>query len=117
MASSISDPLTLLREYTIAKKTVTREGGHIVFDRTRFAASALTAYRGGDGFYSIESLWFMLQHAETGAGRPSDPDEAETDADRPSESPDEALSVPNGATVQAPSDSRSHEGACVAQNS
>ena len=69
MASSISDPLTLLREYTIAKKTVTREGGHIVFDRTRFAASAPTAYRGGDGFYSIESLWFMLQHAETGAGK------------------------------------------------
>ena len=61
---SISDPLTLLREFTIAKKAITLEGDHIVFGRTRFPRGAATAYRAGSGkkdYYSIDSVWGLLE--------------------------------------------------------
>ena len=63
------DPLTLLREHTVEKKEVRLEGDHIVFDNTRFARKAPTAYgiRAG-GFYAVDALWFLLQHADTRPG-------------------------------------------------
>ena len=72
MASrTLSDPLTLLREYTTAKRPVTLEGEHVVFGRTRFLRSAKTAYRSGtngDGeYYAVDSVWSLLQHGQGGA--------------------------------------------------
>ena len=65
---SLSDPLTLLRDFTVAKKPVVVKDDHIAFGRTLFDRKAPTAYRaaasGGGGFYSIESLWFLLKHAD-----------------------------------------------------
>ncbi len=63
-AMSISDPLTLLRKFTMGKEPVTLEGEHIVLGDTRFEASAKTAYKmGGKGeYYSLHSLWFLLQN-------------------------------------------------------
>ena len=62
---SLSDPLTLLREFTIAKRPIELQGEHIVFGTTRFARSAPTAYRerGGAGnYYTTDSLWFLLEN-------------------------------------------------------
>ena len=42
---SLSDPLTLLREFTTAKRKVVIDGEHIVFGKTRFAKDAPTAYK------------------------------------------------------------------------
>ena len=35
--ASLTDPLTLMREFVMAKKPITLEGDHVVFGRTRFA--------------------------------------------------------------------------------
>lgn len=62
---SLSDPLTLLREFTITKRPIELQGEHLVFGSTRFARSAQTAYRekGGTGeYYAIDSLWFLLEN-------------------------------------------------------
>jgi hypothetical protein len=61
---SIADPLTLLRDFTVAKKPITLEGDHIVFGRTRFPRGALTAYRqsaGSKDYYSLDAAWSLLQ--------------------------------------------------------
>ena len=42
--ASLTDPLTLMREYTMAKKPITLDGDHIVFGRTRFPRKAKTAF-------------------------------------------------------------------------
>ena len=65
---SLSDPLTLLREYKLAKKPVVLEGDHIVFgSKLRFARGALTAYKASGGkHYAIDSVWSLLQ-GKTGA--------------------------------------------------
>ena len=42
---SFSDPLTLLREFTIAKNEASLVGEHIVFGTTRFPRAAPTAYK------------------------------------------------------------------------
>ena len=67
---SLSDPLTLLREYTVAKKPITLEGDHIVFgSKLRFARKALTAFRASGGskeHYAIDTVWSLLQ-GKTGA--------------------------------------------------
>jgi len=66
---SLSDPLTLLRDYTIGGKPVVLEGDHIVFGSTRFERTALTAYKagatGGGDYYPIDSLWAILQKDPT----------------------------------------------------
>ena len=62
---SLSDPLTLLREHTINKKPITLTADHVVFGTTRFARSALTAYRERNGageYYPTASLAFLLQN-------------------------------------------------------
>ena len=47
---TLSDPLTLLRDYTMAKTPITLEGDHIVFgSKLRFARGAAVARRLGDG--------------------------------------------------------------------
>mmetsp|Transcript_66978 Transcript_66978/g.111249 ORF Transcript_66978/g.111249 Transcript_66978/m.111249 type:complete len:517 (-) Transcript_66978:373-1923(-) len=64
---SLSDPLTLLREYTIAKRPIELKGEHICFGNTAFDRSTFTAYRSRDvskGFYAIDSLWFLSQNAD-----------------------------------------------------
>ena len=62
---SLSDPLTLLREHTVAKKPITLEGEHVVFGgKLRFARKALTAFRASGGnkeHYAIDSVWSLLQ--------------------------------------------------------
>ena len=60
---SLSDPLTLLREFTVEKKPILLEGDHIVFGKTRFDRKAPTAYRAGSAgeYYPIDSLWAILQ--------------------------------------------------------
>ena len=66
MEASLTDPLTLMREYATAKKPITLEGDHIVIGRTRFPRTAKTAYKntgpGMEGnFYPLDSLWSILQ--------------------------------------------------------
>ena len=61
---TLADPLTLLRDFTVEKKSITRDGDHIVFGRTRFLRSAPTAYRqsgGAKDFYTIDSVWSLLE--------------------------------------------------------
>jgi hypothetical protein len=62
---SLSDPLTLLREYTIAGKPIVLDGDHVAFGRSmRFPRKALTAYhsdRNKELFYAIDSVWSLLQ--------------------------------------------------------
>ena len=57
---SLTDPLTLLRDYTMQKKPIRLEGDVVVFGRTRFPRAAKTAYKNtgaADGtFYQIDSL-------------------------------------------------------------
>ena len=63
---SISDPLTQLREFTIANREVTRQGEYLIFGGSRFPRSALTAYRERNGkgdYYALDSLWFFLQNS------------------------------------------------------
>ena len=67
------DPLTLLREHTVAGQPVTLEGDHILFGVTRFARTAPTAYRASvasiaGGFYPVDALWFLLQNADAKQG-------------------------------------------------
>ena len=66
---SLSDPLSLLRDYAIGGKAVVLEGDHIVFGNTRFERTALTAYKagatGGGDYYPIDSLWAILQKDPT----------------------------------------------------
>ena len=67
--ASLTDPLTLMREFTMAKKSITLDGDHIVVGRTRFPRSAKTAYRNtgrpADGFYQIDTVWSILQNKKT----------------------------------------------------
>ena len=67
---SLTDPLTLLRDYTMQKKPITLEGDVVVFGRTRFPRAAKTAYKNtgaADGtFYQIDSLWSILQGKSAG---------------------------------------------------
>ena len=68
---SLSDPLTLLRDFTVAKRPIELQGEHIVFGSTRFARSAPTAYRekGGAGdYYATDALWFLLENSSLGHG-------------------------------------------------
>ena len=68
MNASLTDPLTLMREYTMNKKAITLDGEHIVFGRTRFPRKAKTAYKNtgaGEGFYQIDSVWSILQGKKT----------------------------------------------------
>jgi hypothetical protein len=63
---SLSDPLTLLREFTMGKKPITLEGEYVVFGDVRFERTAKTAYRQGGGaesgeYYQIDALWALLQ--------------------------------------------------------
>jgi hypothetical protein len=66
------DPLTLLREATIAKRPVVLKDDNLVFGKTAFARKTLTAYRSGltgaGEFYAIDSLWFLLQHKTAAHG-------------------------------------------------
>jgi hypothetical protein len=63
--TSLTDPLTLMREFAIAKKPIALEGEYIVIGRTRFPRAAKTAYRNTstkDTFYQIDSVWSILQN-------------------------------------------------------
>ena len=62
---SLSDPLTLLREFTTAKRKVVIDGEHIVFGKTRFAKDAPTAYKSSTGeFYPVSWLLCLAQQEE-----------------------------------------------------
>ena len=62
---SLSDPLTLLREFTTAKRKVVIDGEHIVFGKTRFAKDAPTAYKSSTGeFYPVNWLLCLAQQEE-----------------------------------------------------
>lgn len=54
---TLSDPLTLLREFARSKRRVVLEGDHAIFDTVRFPRKADTPYRSGVGgkgpFYSV----------------------------------------------------------------
>jgi parafibromin len=61
------DPLSLLREYTIAGKRVVLDGKDLVFDGRRIPANTPTGwrqFRGTGDPYTIGSCWFMLQNPE-----------------------------------------------------
>ena len=67
--ASLTDPLTLMREFASAKKPITLDGDHLVFGRTRFPRAAKTAYRnaGTDNeFYQIDTVWSILQQKKAG---------------------------------------------------
>ncbi|KAL6064114.1 accessory factor associated with RNA polymerase II [Balamuthia mandrillaris] len=59
----MADPLTLLREFTIAKKPVILSGDDLVFDGVRFPRSVDTNFnslRGRGPPYPLDACWFML---------------------------------------------------------
>jgi len=61
---SISDPLTLLRDFTTSGRNVQLLENHIVFGSTRFERSAPSAYREArkkGSYYPIDALCFFLQ--------------------------------------------------------
>jgi hypothetical protein len=63
----MADPLSLLREFTIAKKMVILENDRFRFDKITFPREVETAFRSGKGAganYTLDGLWFMLQHAD-----------------------------------------------------
>ena len=45
IADTLSDPLTLLRRFTMTKQPVKLVGDYLVFGRVRFSRAAPTAYR------------------------------------------------------------------------
>ena len=63
---TLSDPLTLLREFARSKRRVVLEGDHAIFDTVRFPRKADTPYRSGVGgkgpFYSVRQ-----QQVQSGA--------------------------------------------------
>ena len=64
IADTLSDPLTLLRRFTMTKQPVKLVGDYLVFGRVRFPRAAPTAYRAsakGKPFYPVDALWFLLQ--------------------------------------------------------
>ena len=71
IADTLSDPLTLLRRFTMTKQPVKLVGDYLVFGRVRFSRAAPTAYRWtdcvdaryavGKPFYPVDALWFLLQ--------------------------------------------------------
>jgi hypothetical protein len=63
----MADPLTLLREYTIHKKPVVLENDTFHFDSVSYPRNYVTAYRSKRADvppYTLDSIWFLLQHAE-----------------------------------------------------
>ena len=71
IADTLSDPLTLLRRFTMTKQPVKLVGDYLVVGRVRFSRAAPTAYRWtdcvdaryavGKPFYPVDALWFLLQ--------------------------------------------------------
>eukprot|EP00640_Fibrocapsa_japonica_P005076 CAMPEP_0113947804 /NCGR_PEP_ID=MMETSP1339-20121228/66788_1 /TAXON_ID=94617 /ORGANISM="Fibrocapsa japonica" /LENGTH=201 /DNA_ID=CAMNT_0000954545 /DNA_START=40 /DNA_END=642 /DNA_ORIENTATION=+ /assembly_acc=CAM_ASM_000762 len=59
------DPLSLLRDFTIAKRQVVVEGDEIAFGDRRFGAETLTNYRSKTGeFYPLNALVLFIQYAD-----------------------------------------------------
>ena len=63
------DPLTLLRDYTVAEKQVTLNGEDLHFeaDDLQFPCSTPTAFRSMAGLgepYTLGGCWFLLRHAD-----------------------------------------------------
>ena len=58
IADTLSDPLTLLRRFTMTKQPVKLVGDYLVFGRVRFPRAAPTAYRAstkGKPFYPVDA--------------------------------------------------------------
>ena len=68
MSLSITDPLTLLREFTIAKRPVVLKDGNILFTNTLFERKTLTAYRSGltgtGAFYALDITFRVTRVCE-----------------------------------------------------
>ncbi len=63
----MADPLSLLREFTISKKPVILENDIFKFESATYPRSVVTTFRSkrGEGPpYSLDAVWFMLQHAD-----------------------------------------------------
>ena len=100
LTMSLTDPLTLLRDYTMQKKPITLEGDVVVFGRRALPRAAKTAYKNtgaADGtFYQIDSLWSILQGKSVASMRSS----AARTASRPSTS---RIVRSSSSTCRAPS--------------
>lgn len=63
----MSDPLTLLREFTIKNKPVGFENDTFTFGSISFPRTVETNFRSlrGEGAaYTLDAVWFMLQNAD-----------------------------------------------------
>lgn len=61
------DPLTLLREFTKAKKPVVFENDQFHFDAIVFPRDTPTGFHSSKGEgppYTLDSIWFMLKHQD-----------------------------------------------------
>ena len=61
------DPLTLLRDFTKNGKKVLLENDQFIFDSLTYPRTIETPFRSrrGEGPpYTLDAIWFMLQHAD-----------------------------------------------------
>jgi len=63
----MADPLSLLREFTKNKKSVTLEKDSFIFEHITYPRSTPTSFRSQKGTkapYTLDAIWFMLQNSE-----------------------------------------------------
>lgn len=63
----MTDPLSLLRSYTISKKPIIFQNNEFIFGSFRFPRDEKTAFhaqRGRGAPYTLDALWFLLQQHE-----------------------------------------------------